>query len=510
MDNPFQAISRRGFIGGAAACGMSSFAAAAGNFRSGRPNLRVGVLSDIHIRIDGATGRKVDYSDDATFIHALEWFRDQGVDAVMITGDITDYGKISEMQLVADDWFRVFPGDRAPDGRKVERLFVMGNHDWDYFPSDAAGNLRRYGAAEAADIPKNLICGDPDGVWRRIWHEPLERVFMKNVKGYVFAGAHWMGGKGPGRYSATGPFLEKHRRDIDPSRPFFYMQHPHPKDTVCPWTRFHDGGASTGILSTFPNAVALTGHSHYSLTDERCIWQGAFTSVNAGCLRFTEPPLDSRPPLGWENTRAAHNQKLNDPGKMMPLMWADWTGRQGMLMDVYDDRIVFVRRDFLHDLSLGDDWVVPLGAGASKPYKFAPRAERSLAPEFPAGARLKVRKIRAKSRGVDGRGGGAPETDAFEVTVPQADAVSTARPFEYELAAVDEGGKRTELTPLLDAGYAHSPKNAGRQVPLKCPVAFDRLPKSGRFRFEAVPVGNWGKKGGKIVSEEFSVSGAEV
>ena len=509
MKNLGSPISRRSFMCGAGAFGafggVRAFAAPSGSFSSGRPNLRVGVLSDIHVRVDCATGRTVDYSDDSTFVHALEWFRGIGVDAVLMPGDLADYGKLSEMQVISNDWFRVFPNDRAPDGRHVERLFVMGNHDWDILPSDAAGNLRRYGAAEASGIPKLVMRGDPSRNWERFWHEPLERVYMKSVKGYSFIGAHWMGEKGESRYAPAKAFVEANCGKLDPSRPFFYFQHPHPKDTVYPWTRFHDGGAATAALSRFPNAVAITGHSHYSITDERGIWQGAFTSVNAGCLRFTEPPLDSRSPLGYENTRAARDQKANDPGKMMPLMWADWTGRQGMLMEVYDDRIVFVRRDFMHDLSLGDDWVVPLGDGAERPYCFATRSAASVAPEFPAGAKLAVKKVRATPRGDDGRGKGLPAKDAFEVTVPQANAIKNARPFEYELAAVAADGTRTELAVLLDAGYAHSPKNAKRQVALKCPIAFEKLPKTVKFRLEAVPVGNWGKKGRKIVSDDMSV-----
>ena len=498
-------LSRRSFVACAGAFGgVHALAAPIGHLRAAKPNRRVGILSDVHVRTDGATGRIVDYSDDRTFVHALEWFRYMGVDAVAIAGDITDYGKLSEMKVVADDWFRVFPDDRAPDGHKVERLFVMGNHDWDYFPSDAAGNLRRYGSATSSDIPKNLICGAPEENWQRFWHEPLSRVFMKNVKGYTFFGAHWMGNKGAGRYAPVKPFIESHRHEIDPAKPFFHIQHPHPKDTICPWTRFHDGGASTEVLSQFPNAVAITGHSHYSLTDERCIWQGSFTSLNAGCLRFTEPPLDARPPIGYENTRSTYNQQKNDPGKMMPLMWADWTGRQGMLMDVYDDRIVFHRRDFLYDLQLGDDWIVPVGKGSARPYSFAPRSAASVAPEFPDNAVLAVRRIRAKARGLDGRGKGEREQDAMEVTVPQANAVANARPFEYELAVVSEDGSRIELTPLLDAGFGHAAGNAKRQIALKCPVSFEKLPKTGKFRFEAVPVGNWGKKGRKIVSDEIS------
>ena len=501
-------LTRRGFVGGVGALGAFGCARAfAGVAASEKPNLRVGIVSDIHVRVDPATGMTVGYSDDKTFVHALEWFRDQRVDAVLIPGDMADYGKLSEMKVLADDWFRVFPNDRAPDGRHVERLFVFGNHDWDVInwptPKDS---LSRYGAADASGVKKLVMSGDPARNWDRFWHEPFERVFLKRVNGYVFIGAHWMDGKGAERYAASKPFIEAHRREIDPSRPFFYFQHPHPQGTIYPWTRFHDCGAATEALSPFPNAVAITGHSHYSITDERGIWQGAFTSVNAGCMRFTEPPLDTRPPLGYENTRATRDRPKNDPGKMMPLMWADWTGRQGMLMDVFDDRIVFKRRDFLHDLSLGDDWVVPFGRDAPKTYSFASREAASVAPQFPDGAKLSVRRTRAKTRGVDGRPESRIEKEALEVTVPQANAVAAARPFEYELFAAAADGSRTPLTTLLDAGYAHSPKNKDRQIPLKCPVALERLPKSGRFRFEAVPVGNWGKKGSSILSDEVSTT----
>ena len=30
----------------------------------------------------------------------------------------------------------MFPGDKAPDGRRVERIFITGNHDWDAYTYD--------------------------------------------------------------------------------------------------------------------------------------------------------------------------------------------------------------------------------------------------------------------------------------------------------------------------------------------------------------------------------------
>jgi hypothetical protein len=80
--------------------------------------------------------------------------------------------------------------------------------------------------------------------------------------------------------------MAKDGKKIDPSLPFFYVQHPHLKDTCYgPWAWGHDAGITTKTLSAYPNAIAFSGHSHYSLTDERTIWQGAFTSVGTGSFR---------------------------------------------------------------------------------------------------------------------------------------------------------------------------------------------------------------------------------
>ena len=81
-------LSRRFFIGSAlsftAFSGCRIFRLPGGS-SSGVPKLKFGVVSDIHImETIGDTGRQ---GDTTTFVHTLEWFRDQGVDAVMIAGD---------------------------------------------------------------------------------------------------------------------------------------------------------------------------------------------------------------------------------------------------------------------------------------------------------------------------------------------------------------------------------------------------------------------------------------
>lgn len=489
-------FTRRGFLGSAGAFGGARlFAAAPGSFGGGRPNLRVGILSDIHVRFDGKTGKMTGFADDTSYVHALEWFRDKNVDAVVIAGDMADQGMIIELTRVAEDWFKVFPDDKAPDGRKVERIFVFGNHDWDVFKP-----YSRYGAADESELPAHVVSSNYRRHWQNLFHEDFSRVFSKTVKGYSFIGAHWMldQGEKPGtRYACTERYFAEHGKELDPSKPFFYVQHPHPKDTVCPFTRFHDGGAATRALSPFPNAVAITGHSHYSLTDERSIWQGAFTSVNAGCMRFTEPPRDANPPAGYANTRARFQLEKYDAVKLMPLQWPDWTGRQGMLMDVYGDRIVFARRDFMYDLPLADDWVVPLDG--SRPYEHAKRTAAIPAPQFRRGAALKVKRVKAKTRGNNPDHSDVVERDAVMVTVPQADAVAGARPVAYEMAAVYNGGRK-EFLSALDCGCTHSRRNAAKQKPLEWTIDAAEIP-DGRFHFEVTPTGWFGAKGKPLASD---------
>ena len=115
-------ISRRWFIGGLASFGAFGgnriFSAHAGTFSGGKPNLTFGVISDVHVRLAASREGFAKDHDTTTLVHTFEWFRAQGVDAVMIVGDIADKGLVDELQYVAEAWFKVFPDDKAPDGRQ--------------------------------------------------------------------------------------------------------------------------------------------------------------------------------------------------------------------------------------------------------------------------------------------------------------------------------------------------------------------------------------------------------
>ena len=474
-------VTRRGFIGGMASMGARAgckvFSVPAGSFAGGKPRLRLGIISDIHV--DAAKGDFFKFGDTVTFEHTLSWFAKQGVDGVIIAGDMADNGMLNQLQCVAEAWYRVFPNDKGPGGRHVEKLFVYGNHDMEGYAYDKF-DVRYF---ERESFEKAKISRDPKAAWESIFHEPFAPIYMKQVKGYTFIGAHWRTWDGIPEVEA---YMKANGGKIDPGKPFFFAQHPHPQNTCYgPDAWGHDKGFATRALTPFPNAVAFSGHSHMSLTEEGCIWQGAFTSIGTSSLRYAHNypyKADSKP--GWSNTTAPRQ----------------WDVRQGLLMTVTDDHIVFTRRDFTNDASLGDDWVMPLPSADPRPFDFKNRAAKAIAPQFAADAALTVKPGKAKVVQGKDKDGKPTETKhpTLEMLIPAATAAAGTRVSEYEIVIEKRAGGVHATKYAADQGF-----NLPRALatgPTSCTFPVADLPKGTEFRFVVSPMEFFGKKGQSIAS----------
>ena len=72
----------------------------------------------------------------------------------------------------------------------------------------------------------------------------------------------------------------------DPEKPVFVVTYFHPSDTV---TGSHGKSGSKKLRELFnkyPQVVSISGHTHCPLDDERCIWQGEFTTINTSSLAY--------------------------------------------------------------------------------------------------------------------------------------------------------------------------------------------------------------------------------
>ena len=116
-------LSRRSFLcSGAAFASLGSLPLFASGKRDLKnPDLRVGVVSDVHIRNAG---------DERVLLEVLRWYRNNRVDAVLVAGDVADYGLTWQLDAFMCAWRDVFPDDMIDGSRKVELIYVTGNHEW--------------------------------------------------------------------------------------------------------------------------------------------------------------------------------------------------------------------------------------------------------------------------------------------------------------------------------------------------------------------------------------------
>lgn len=422
-------LTRRGFFAGGAAF------AAAQVLGARAANLRVGILSDVHV--DGQRPAE-------NLERALRYFDSRKVDAVLIAGDLVVWARHKEFKLMAETWSKVFPEDCRSDGVRIERLFVTGNHDVDAFVSPHAKHKTIEEAREQS------FYFNREKFWREFFHEDYKPVFVKTVKGYTFVLRNWLSEHDARK--ETHPLVkaadcrpdENHVEeflaalDLPKEKPFFYVQHEPPRDTVnaphlIRGERFgngEDNGISTRFLSKYPNAVAFSGHSHNSLTDELSIWQGAFTAVNCSCncgFAFTPP--------GRENGWSVHDFNLNPPLEMdrFDILKVN----QGLVMEVFDHEIVLERHDFRNARKVGPDWVIPLGHTAEKPYTIAERIKTAKRPAFRAGATVEARFGEGKGRNAAGTGPASEPHPQIFVSFPavRMSDGSPVRGWDYAVEA---------------------------------------------------------------------------
>ena len=482
-------INRRTFIGATGAFVASSGAAArtAAAQDIGKEQMRFGVLSDIHI----ATTKQ-----QPIFEKALRQMDAWKVDGVLVCGDLADYGLEQQLQLVADTWFKVFPGGKGGDGRTVANLMHYGDHDmgghW-YWDLEEA----RKAWPSPEDRKRGIICnGDRKAIWERCFKEPWAPIQLKTVKGYDFVLAHFTKGEPTNKWGHNTPGLEEFfaSHKFDATKPFFYSQHRVPRGTVLgPTAANLDEGKSTALFSKYPNLVAFCGHCHVSASFEKSIWQGPFTCVQAPSLLYCCTMC------GRENGYTTVDRPPIPPYQMMPQHRQSGLTHQGLLCVVGTKGMSIRRWDFEESRLLGPDWVVPFSSFAQKPgerpYNYEHRAGLVKPVEFAAGSEKKF-KIEF-TKGTD-RGGN--KHDFFTVSFPPA-VNGLERADDYEVSVELQKG---DVERCLVAKRVYSPRYMygveSETVPVSCNFAAEEVPPGWLVRFVARPVTAFGVKGSPIAT----------
>ncbi len=457
-------MTRLGFLKGLAAMGLGgfsgrAFAAPPGWKPKKAPALVFGVLSDTHLRTS-VNGDELGANwTDRYFIAALEYFKAQNVDAVVHCGDFAHRGQVREMEFHAEAWKRVFPDDRASDGRDVVKLFITGNHDVEGGTyEDFVAN--RYPDPE--ERAKHVLATDLAGHWERIWGEKYEPVWHKVVKGHHFFGINWAV-----EDTAMINLLSETQEECDSdsaARPVFMLSHTRPQYDL------------RKALAEWSNPVAFFGHNHWSVTNWNTFkeYYGKLACVQCasceprGCTKLVDD--------GWIS-------KVGIEG-------ADQTGsgRQGFVVRVYDDMVVIERREFGEGGSLGADWVLPLNTRNPHPFSRDELVKAIGEPQFRDGAKLKVEVV----------GSSDASSASVNVSIPRADGNPDSRVYAYEVvfSGGDANSRVHKCVYASGVNLAMGREPNGGVTELSVPLS--ELPSSGKLAVAVRPISSLGTRGRAI------------
>lgn len=440
-------ISRREAIWGAFAfgvlCDKEVFAGQA-------PALRMGVISDTHVMTPETTAR---------LRRTLRYFRSRKVDAVICSGDLTDWGLKSCLRSVKDAW------DAEMSGSGIVPLFCTGNHDWEgWWYGDMTTEMHALGYSEDENLAKLGM----KGCWEEIWGEPWAPVRVRTVKGHTFVSAEYRS------ENAAAEWLKANSNRLKGDKPFFYFQH-------VPL----GGTAAAEALSAFPNCMAFTGHVHSSFNNERLLVQDALTTLSVPSLSY------SGAPWGHENGDCKRNPKHATMAMQCLPYRFDLQGGQGYVVSLYGKEMVIERRDLEEGVEGAAPWRVPLPLGREKPFAPATRKAASLAPTFPAGAAVEIGTRNATLRNGNWC---AVMTCRF----PSASIADGTRVRDYEIRAVPQDGSAPMVKRFLSPAYAKLPKYEPKEQLFWFDVA--DLPQAKPYVIEIVARNHFDKCSKPIVS----------
>lgn len=220
------------------------------------PVLRFAVCSDVHLNGDPEQSNAIRFANLIKDVYKhSERQSYKNFDALVIAGDFAGGGAESEYRA-----FNSIIDDNIKNGTKV--LTVLGNHEFIEY--------REYDATIGYEVYKKMV------------NENVDTDIV--VNGYHFIGVSYdnNGKTFKGKTEWLRERLENATKE-DPAKPVFVYQHPHPTLTVYGSISWSDLDIRK-VLSDYPQIVDFSGHSHYSPSDPRSVWQGEFTAIGCGSL----------------------------------------------------------------------------------------------------------------------------------------------------------------------------------------------------------------------------------
>lgn len=300
--------------------------------------LKVGLLSDSQLMYN---------QDDKNLVYSqhlersFNVMKEHGVDVLIFAGDISERGTKFAFQTFRSIFDKVF-SDNPP----ILNI-IMGNHDyWTDYLSTPFYQQYLFSAV--------------------IKEKPRTH---KVINGFHFI--NWSSetlSYKPGHHVQWVKEQIEMAIDEDPSKPVFVTTHYNPTETIYGSNEW-GSDLITNVLKDYYQVVSFSGHSHFSLIDERSIWQGEFTAIQTQSTAYIELERGKK---NGSVPKDEYGSKVISKRNYM-----------GIIMDL-NDTMVFIKRISLEKNKFYDEpWTIeiPIDKAQFK-YQTQPRRDKAKPPIF--------------------------------------------------------------------------------------------------------------------------------
>lgn len=251
-------------------------------------DLKVGILSDSQLPPDKDDDNGVNKQN---LINALSGLKANGVNMIIFAGDIGNEASNYAYDTY-NECYKIVFGENKDNWPIVQT--IMGNHD--------------YWGARDRMLSKSSYRKRFE---EKIGHSPFTHYV---VNGYHFIGASpEQGSPMENQHNTMTKWIDNQISQAvadDPNKPVFVITHNSAKDTVYGSEDWGDKKLYD-IFKKYPQVVNISGHLHYSILDERSMWQGDFTAFSTQSVSYTE--LEN----GKENGSIPPNADITPMGEIM-------------------------------------------------------------------------------------------------------------------------------------------------------------------------------------------------
>ena len=373
------------------------------------PLLKIGVMSDTHINETRKSFYKVE--------PALKLFKQKQVDVIVHMGDFAQVHCPPGYRLYRQIFNEIF------SGRKPQEITVFDGHD---------------------------VLGVKDKMQGfRVMQKELQTTNdlydKKIIRDHIFLIYP---------YHAD---LQRQEREIAQAvkesngRPVFILDHVPPYDTTTD-SRLWGNRKSRQFMDKFPQTIRLSGHSHGTLWSKNSIWQGKFTTVNAGCLQY------------WQGMLTGNAPERKSPEEVM-------------VIEVFKNKIIFRCFCISDGSEIRPDapWTIPWPFDEkTAPYSIGSRLQKEPLPRFPSGA-----KITLKETGTAGK--------EYLFTLPEAENIRDCFMYRTRLF------KDRKLITVREFFSSFHKKKPDKSITL--PFSAGYFEPGGRYTLSVTPVNFAGREG---------------